>query len=240
MVGHYYIVLPGDTLGCLARQFGSTIEVLAQANQIPNPNFIIPGYELLTVRDIPNPVELKRAWEATGGVPCSQMSSLQIHGTYYSGIFMWQSLGAAAIPYLLDLLNNPCDIVRFYTIISLARIALNGRVKAGLSSKLNDPGSYVANIARLALRRIDLVERQGKRIHLTFESNKLYSSSSLSAPSTNLPQGTEIVILRWNIPSPTAEEGPVGGLQAYDWVQVLSTGRVGFLPRVGYNEERLV
>ncbi|MCP4185895.1 MAG: LysM peptidoglycan-binding domain-containing protein [Hyphomicrobiales bacterium] len=44
-----YIVQPGDTLTHIARQFGSSVEAIVQANDIADPDLIIPGQVL----DIP-------------------------------------------------------------------------------------------------------------------------------------------------------------------------------------------
>jgi LysM repeat protein len=41
-----YIVQPGDTLWRLSRQFGTTVEAIVQANNIPNPNLIFVGQVL--------------------------------------------------------------------------------------------------------------------------------------------------------------------------------------------------
>ena len=43
-----YTVRPGDTLWAIARRFGTTIEALVQANDIPDPNLIYPG-QVLTI-----------------------------------------------------------------------------------------------------------------------------------------------------------------------------------------------
>lgn len=51
-----YTVQPGDTLNAIARRFNSSVAVIAQANNIVNPNLIYVGQRLI----IP---------DATGGVP---------------------------------------------------------------------------------------------------------------------------------------------------------------------------
>ena len=43
-----YTVRPGDTLWAIARRFGTTVEALVQANDIPDPNLIYPG-QVLTI-----------------------------------------------------------------------------------------------------------------------------------------------------------------------------------------------
>lgn len=42
-----YVVRPGDTLGSIARRFGVTVQALAQANNIANPNLIFVGQTLI-------------------------------------------------------------------------------------------------------------------------------------------------------------------------------------------------
>jgi len=43
-------------------------------------------------------------------------------------------------------------------------------------------------------------------------------------------------VLRWHLPSPTGEEGPRGGIQIYDQIQVFNTGEIGYLPRFGLEQ----
>jgi nucleoid-associated protein YgaU len=43
-----YVVRPGDTLGTIARQFGTTVGTLAAVNKISNPNLIFSG-QVLTI-----------------------------------------------------------------------------------------------------------------------------------------------------------------------------------------------
>lgn len=173
---------------------------------------------------------------------CDMMSSLMEHGIYYIGSFMWESLGEKAIPYLLDLYKHPCNIVRFYTVISLGRLASNQEIEQVLIHALrNDPDPYVVEIAGLALRRIHFVQKFGKRIHVTTNSNFLLEQPNLSSSEImRIPQGTEIIALRWQIPSPTGEEGPRGDLQLYDQIMIVQTGQIGFIPRVGFNAITLI
>uniref|UniRef100_UPI002ADE0E7C LysM peptidoglycan-binding domain-containing protein n=1 Tax=Tepidiforma sp. TaxID=2682230 RepID=UPI002ADE0E7C len=41
-----YVVREGDTLGAIAEQFGLTVEELAAANGLADPDLIFPGQEL--------------------------------------------------------------------------------------------------------------------------------------------------------------------------------------------------
>ena len=38
-----YVVQPGDTLWRISRQFGTSVEAIVNANNIPNPNLIYVG-----------------------------------------------------------------------------------------------------------------------------------------------------------------------------------------------------
>ncbi|MBA1336812.1 MAG: hypothetical protein HPY66_3248 [Firmicutes bacterium] len=233
----YYVVRPGDTLWCLANAFGTTVSILAANNNIADPNLILAGQEILILGERPDPQELNRIWQTLGGWPsCDEIPPISIYGIYYSGSFAWEALGAAAVPYLLGLLNHSCNIVRIYTVISFARLARNGRVRAALALLADDPDATVRQLVPLALRRIALGEEGRRNVHLAMSDITLLAGPDLGSASIILPIGTEVAVLRWHIPSPTGEEGPRGGIQIYDRVRVLGTGRVGFVPRVGFNE----
>ncbi len=234
----YYIVRPGDTLYCIAQQLGTSVRNLAEANQISDPNLIYPGTELLVVSPTTeDPEQLKLDWERTPGEDCEVFGFTE-YGTYYLGSFEWAAFGRRAVPYLLQLLGNPCDIVRYYAVTSLGRLAINGEVTRALNNLLGDPA--VTDIARLALRRIQLAGMGRKRVHVTIRDYVLLSEPRQGSASTPLPAGSEIRVLKWFIPSPTGEEGPRGGLQIYDQIQVVGTGQVGFLERLGYNQIILI
>ncbi len=235
----YYVVLPGDTLFCLARQFNTTVRVLAAINQLANPNLIFAGSELLIGPDIPDPVNLKKTWEQTADQFCGRMNSLQIHGIYYIGSFQWAALGRRAIPFLLELLDNPCDTVRFHAVLSLGRIAIDEQVKQALTRRLEDTPE-IAGLAELAIRRIELARLGRGRVHLTTANTYLAEEPFLNAPASPLPKGTEVIVIRWHIPSPTGEDLPPGGLVIWDQVRVVGTGQTGFLLRVGYSEVEFV
>ncbi len=225
----YYIVLPGDTLFCLARQFNTTVSVLAAANQIRNPNLIFVGSELLIIDSLPNPEELRTRWEETPGPNC-EIFTPQLRGLHTS-TFEWAALGRRAVPYLLNFLNHPCAEIRYYAVMALGRIALNGQVIQALNQMLDDPS--VANLASIAIRRIQLAAQGRKRVHLLEIDNALHNQPLLDSPSVPLPAGTEIIVLRWLMPSPIGEAAPPFGIVIWDYVQVVQTGQVGFLRRLG-------
>lgn len=237
----YYIVMPEDNLYCIATQFNTTMDALAEGNDIKNPSLIDPGKELLITYEKPNPEELFNSWKATGDKYCGEMSPLQLHGIYYAGSFVWEGLGSEGIPYLNQLLNHPCAEVRFYAVLSMGRIAEDERIILGLNDMLKDPDENVRNIAALAFKRMILVKEEGKRIHVVLgDSNRLLLNPIYTSPSINVTEGTTIKVLKWRIPSPTGEEGPKGDIQIYDYVQLMSTGQIGFLPRIAYNEIAMI
>lgn len=235
----YYVVLPGDTLWCLAAKFNTSVETIARANQISNPDFISEGSELLIPPEPISPEDLNERWESLSR-NCEFINPLQAHGILYFDSFRWEALGAAAIPYLLDLLNNPCDIIRYYAAISLGRIGRNDRIQQALNNLLNDPSEFVAEAARLAVRRIELLKRRSRRTHVTLRNTILFREPNLNSPGIPIPEGSAVISLKWNIPSPTGEEGPRGDIQIYDWFQDIRTGMVGYMPRAAYREITVV
>ncbi len=232
--GPYYIIQPGDSLYCISQQTGISIQTLVNINNIQNPNMIYVGKELiLTPPTTDDPEQLKLTWERSPDENCNVYGFTE-HGVYYNGSFEWAAFGGLAIEYLLELLKNPCDIVRRYSVISLGRLGLNGRVRKVLISLLQDEA--ISDIVGFAIRRIDLSAMGLERVHVNITDNNLLAAPDLNSPAIKLPKGAEIVVRRWFIPSPTAEEGPRGGIQVYDYVQLVSTGQVGFVPRFGYTE----
>ncbi len=238
----FYVVLPEDTLFCLSKQFNTSISLLSKNNQIKNPNLIYAYSELLVLPVNPNADKLKNTWKNTPGADCLIFEP-QRYGIYYLGTFEWYALGLKALPPLLELINHPCSEVRFYSILSLGRIArdVNGWVKKALRQHFTDPDPSVAKMARLAYRRLRLAEQGYRRTHLLIEDDQLIPDLNNPAlPNTPLTAGTEIIVLRWHIPSPTGEEGPRGDIQIYDQVQVINTGKIGFIARRGNNEINFV
>jgi LysM repeat protein len=232
----YYIVHNGDTLSCLSSQFSQSISSLTEVNQLSDPNLIVVGQELLVRFETPNPRELSTVWNRMGGEQCEEMSSLQVHGVFYIGTFLWETLGENAIPFLLPFLRHSCDTVRFYTVMSLGRIGTGDRTWLALQQALQDENQEIAELARIGLQRVQLVPAWSKRIHFLTANSHLLEQPNFQLPGITVPKGTPIIGVRWNIPSPTGEEGPRGDVQIYDLVQVISTGQIGYIPRVGFNE----
>lgn len=214
----YYIVMPGDSLYCLANQFNTSVEFIRQGNNISNPNLIYPGDEILIAFDIPGPGEIYETWKTTGDNYCDTMSSLMMHGIFYIGTFTWEAIGVDSITYLEDLLKHQCSVVRFYAIVALGRIAECKRTVEILSELINDPEPFVAEMSDIALKRIRLVREYNKRLHVLMNDNQLFERPDFASPSVSLEKGTAIRVLKWRIPSPTGEEGPRGDLQEYDYI----------------------
>jgi len=227
----YYIVLPGDTLDCVSKETDLSVESLSSINQIQNPNLLYTGRELLLIPPArETPEELQREWEEIPDENCMVYGS-QDHGVLYYGSFGWSGFGEKAIEPLLELLDNPCETIKQYAVISLGRLALNGRVKKALIPLLKNES--LSDLARIALRRIELRSRGHERVHIMMTDNIVASQPDANASYEELPAGSEIVVIRWFIPSPTGEAGPRGGVQIYDYVQVVNTNLRGFVPRFG-------
>ncbi len=234
----YYIIQPGDTLSCISGGFNIPVGNLAAVNEINDINLIYPNTELLLVGYIPAPEELQEQWTLAARY-CHSLNSLQIHDVFYTGSFLWASLGETAVPYLKYLAENPCDLVRFYSLISLGRIApVNKDLDEFLKQAAEDQVPWVSSMAGYVQNRIKLAKSGMKRIHVITTENRLYKDANLQSTHIPLPQGTQVVVLKWFLPSP--EEGPLGGFTVYDHVQVVDTGQRGFVPRFGYNEITMV
>jgi LysM repeat protein len=236
----YYIVKPGDTLYCLSQQFEAPIDVLVKNNSLRSPMNLHAWSEVLVIPEQPEALELKRSWESTPGRDCS-ITEAERHDIYYLGTFRWQALGRRALPFLIGFLDSRCDEVRYYAALALGRIGLNGPAMEALRKRTSDSSPMVASMAQLALTRIELVGEGYRRTHLLTTTERLYSDIGVGNPTfTDLPEGTPVTVLQWMIPSPTGMEGPKGGIQIYDYVEVLETGQKGFLARAGDAEIRLV
>lgn len=236
--GPYYLVLPEDTLYCLAGQFNTSVAILAYNNQLKNPDSVQAYTDLLVIPDRPDILGLQASWQSTPAADCTVFEP-QRHGIYYIGSFLWTAFGLKALPPLLKLLEHPCPVVRYYTVLSLGRIAsdVNGKVKRALKVHFYDTDPSVAGLARLAFRRLRLAERGYRRTRFLINDDILATDINFpDAPVSLLTSGSELIVLRWHIPSPTGEEGPRGGVLIYEQVQVINSGKIGFLARSGDEE----
>lgn len=229
----YYVVQPGDTLQCLASYFKTTVKNLIVTNQLYSP--LQAGRELIV--GIPNyhPNEFYEIWKKAGDseISCSANS---LHEVFYRGSFEWEGIGDVAIPYLSKLLKHSCVGIRTGAIESLGRIASPHaqKILTDYIRKANDPLNI--DIAKIALQRIGIVQQtKNKRFHVTTNDWLILQEPKSDSPVINIPKGTVVVGLRWNIPSPFQEEGPKGGVAIFDYIKIVHTGQTGFLPRVGYN-----
>ncbi|OPJ56389.1 LysM peptidoglycan-binding domain-containing protein [Alkalithermobacter paradoxus] len=239
--GPYYIVQPGDSLWCLSREFNMPIRTIAYINRLANPGILFAGSELLMGPFMANPNELKELWEATGNMYCNELSEEEIHDIYYHGTFTWEALGYRAIPYLMELIKHPCDIVTFYSIVSLGRIVpTNPNIITMLQDLSNDPNEAIANVAQTALKRIDYAYKFNKRVHVTLQETRAYNQPSLDSESILLPASSEVMSLNWAIPSPTGEKNEAGDILLYDRVYIFNTGTEEFIPRTKLNEINMI
>ncbi|WP_099188892.1 LysM peptidoglycan-binding domain-containing protein [Tepidibacter mesophilus] len=236
----YYIVQFRDTFLCLSKEFKTTVNNLIYMNRL-NPNMIPTGYEILIGDYLQNPDELSKLWEDTGNSKCDELSPDQVYNIYYNGSFTWEALGRQSIPYLMRLINNPCDIVKYYSIVSLGRIGSNNNKVIGELTKFIDyENELISNAARWTLLRISLVRDHSKRMHVTTVENRIYDSPDLNSNSFTVPAGSQVMSLNWSIPSPTNEKNIFGETLLYDRVRFFTTGQDGYLPRLGFNEINVI
>lgn len=228
----YYVVQFGDTLECLANYFGNSVKELLEINNLNDGKQLKAGNEILVGFKKEDPQKIYETWSSVE-VPCESLSSLALHGIFYIGTFRWEALGELAIPYLSKLSKHPCEIVRFYTVISLGRIATES-AKEILEKSIDDISN--SQYIKLAIQRINGVQRfQNKRFHITTNDHVILKQLNLNSEAIKISKGTEIIGVRWNIPSPEGEEAGPGGIQIYDLVQIVETKEIGFMPRVGYS-----
>ncbi|KXZ40304.1 LysM domain-containing protein [Alkalithermobacter thermoalcaliphilus JW-YL-7 = DSM 7308] len=237
--GPYYVVQPGDTLSCLSKEFNLPITTIAFVNRLANPNIIFAGSELLMGDYIMNPNNLKKLWEDTA-LSCDEITEEDIHNIYYKGSFIWESLGYSAIPYLLNLIQNPCKTVILYSMISLGRIApSNSNVINVLLELAQSTDETISTLSRIVLRRIELA-RSNRRIHIILNNTRAYTEPSLESSSFILPESSEIMSLNWAIPSPTGEKNEAGEVLLYDRIFIFNTGTEEFIPRNKFNEINMI
>ncbi|MGM7721569.1 LysM peptidoglycan-binding domain-containing protein [Metabacillus sp. Hm71] len=236
----YYVIQPGDTLECLAFRFHSPVETLKEINHLNYSAPLLPGTELLVGVQKYNSKELYDRWTAAGDtdLKCSASSN---HEVFFRGSYEWEAIGDPGIPYLAELLKHPCDGVKLGAVLSLGRIASSNaqQLLGAFIKQSNDP--LIIEVAQTALQRIQVVQQtKNKRFHLTMHDWLILKDPISSSIQTNIPKGTVVIGIRWNIPSPFQEEGPKGGLQMFDYIQIVNTGQTGFMPRVGYNSIWLI
>jgi len=64
-----HTIRSGETLGALAKKFGTSVEKLAQANNISNPNKITAGKKLVIPDGFDQPSS-RPSQASSGGTPC--------------------------------------------------------------------------------------------------------------------------------------------------------------------------
>ncbi|WP_445376196.1 LysM peptidoglycan-binding domain-containing protein [Priestia megaterium] len=229
----YYVMNYGDTIWCLSKQFSLSVQELSETNQLSNLYEIYPGKELLVGASLFNPEKLYKQWNISED-DCAQLNSLWIFEVFYNGSFRWEAAGERGVSYLQKLLNHSCNQVRFYTVMALGRIGKGNQTFLALQQALTDNDQEVVELAKLALKRYRLIPKWTKRIHVTIFDNKLIYDISTASSSKIIPKGTSVIVLRWNIPSPTGESSTVGGIDKFDLVQILQTGERGYIWRGGY------
>lgn len=233
--GPYYVVQPGDTLECLAFRFNTTVKTLMEINHLYYSGPLWAGTELIVSIQKYDPKELYEMWRTAGDtdMKCSASSN---HEVFFNGSYHWEAIGDPAIPYLAELLKHPCDGLKLGAVLSLGRIASTNAQNILRTFIIQGKDPLIIEIAKTALQRIQVVQQtNSKRFHLTMHDWFILHEPKSGSFKTNIPKGTVVLGIHWNIPSPSQEEGPKGGLQTFDFIQIVETGQTGFMPRVGYN-----
>jgi hypothetical protein len=233
--GPYYVAQLGDTLECLAFHFNTTVKTLIEINRLYYSGPLWAGIELLVGIQKYTPKELYEKWRLAGDtdLKCSASSN---HEVFFSGSYEWEAIGDPAVPYLAELLKHPCDGLKLGAVLSLGRIASSNAQNILRAFIIQDKDPLIIEVAKTALQRIQVVQQtNNKRLHLFMHDWFILQEPKSGSLKTDIPKGTTVLGIRWNIPSPLQEEGPKGGLQIFDFVQIIETGQTGFIPRVGYN-----
>lgn len=131
-----YTVRPGDTLGSIARLYGSTVQAIVSANNIANPNLIFPGTTLVI------PVEVM---EPPGGPPPGELIyTVQPGDTLYSMARLFQ----VSVDSIVELNNieNP-SLITPGTKLLMPEGAVNP-FQPGVVRYIVQPGDTLYFIAR--------------------------------------------------------------------------------------------
>ncbi|MBU8907502.1 LysM peptidoglycan-binding domain-containing protein [Desertibacillus haloalkaliphilus] len=227
---HYYVVVPGDTLTCIANQIPrNSVEGLRKSNRLYGTNQVSPGMELiLGFGGIPDIDALVDRWTFPVEECLDLIDALRI-GSFERLSYSWEVVGERGVPYLLPFLQHPCESLRFGAVLSLGRIGIGIETRAGLEQATRDRDPFIAKIARLGLKRHQLIPRWTKRVHVNIFAVDLMSNPNEYSPTTLVREGTPFIVHRYNVGArPTAT-----GTNVYDLIQLVETGEVGYLPREG-------
>ena len=97
----------------------------------------------------------------------------------------------------------------------------------------------VASLIGLVMRRIEIAS-EDKRFHLTLKECRLLTEPCTGSPSTTVPPGTEVMVLKWHIPNIEAVNNTSDDIKVYDHMLVLKSRQIGFIPRTTYYQSILV
>ncbi|MGE5455156.1 MAG: LysM peptidoglycan-binding domain-containing protein [Methylocystaceae bacterium] len=227
--GPYYVLLPGDSLECIANCTSTSVSNILRNNGIHNTRRLFPGAELLIGGARPDGDSLYLDWNNR---PLNNQLTEEQRSIYYQETFSWQALGAKAVTPLLKLLPHDCPEVRYYSILSLGRLGIDQGSLSALETISDDRHRDNRKLARLAMDRI-MLSRQGyRRTRLLIKGDRLIDDlNRISPAATPLVEGTGVTVLKWHIPDPGAQEYSNGGIMLYDYVQVVASGQKGFLVR---------
>jgi len=224
----YYILMPGDSLDCIAHYSKASVTNLLRNNSIHNVRRLGPGAELLIWGQRPDPDSLYESWNNS---PLNNQLTEEQKDKYYQETFAWQALGSKAVAPLIKLSGHACPEVRYYVILSLGRLALDRGALGALETMQEDRHRDNRKLARLAIDRIVLSRQGYRRTRLLIKADKLLDDLNRLAPAaTPLVEGTGVVVLKWHVPVPSGSDTKVS-FHIYDYVVVVASGQKGFLLR---------
>lgn len=228
-VGPYYILLPGDSLECIASATSTSVSNILRNNGIHNSRRLFPGVELLVGGQRLDMELLYNDWNTR---PVNDQLSENLRSNYYHETFSWQAWGSKALSPLTKLLAHSCPEVRYYAILSLGRIGTDQGAIDALETINDDRHRDNRKLARLAIDRIMIARHGYRRTRLLIRADRLFDNLNRIAPAvTPVVEGTGVTVLKWYIPAPDPLEPSNGSIMLYDYVQVIASGQKGFLAR---------
>lgn len=224
----YYVLLPGDSLECVAHYTGTSVSNLLRNNSLHNIRRLYPGMEVLIHGNRPETETLYDHWLKR---PVNNQLTEEQTKEYYEETYTWHSWGKRALAPLTQLLTHGCPEVRYYAILSLGRLAINQGVIGALEIIKEDRYRENRKLAGLAIDRIILAEQGYRRTRLLIKPGKLVDDLNRLTPAiTPLVEGTGVIVLKWYVPV-VASANTSEDISVFDYVMVVASGHKGFLKR---------
>jgi hypothetical protein len=134
-INPYYILLPGDSLECIAHYSKVSVTNLLRDNSIHNIRRLGAGTELLIWGQRPDPDVQYDTWATS---PRNNQLTEEQKDKYHQETFAWQALRGKAVAPLIRLLEHTCPEVRYYAILSLGRLGLDRGAISALETIYED------------------------------------------------------------------------------------------------------